>query len=77
MVRVTQGRLFLPTSDASFGMAPASAQVNDSVCIMDDGQVTYLVRKMDDRYYTSYYTFIGECFFQGAMDGEALEWDDL
>lgn len=65
----TFGRRLFLTSRGYLGLGPASAEVNDEVCLFSGGQVLYVVRKSKgDRF-----EFVGECYVHDLMDGEACD----
>ena len=63
----TSGRRLMQTQRGAIGIAPAAAQVKDMICVFYGGSVLYILRKQR----TLDYTFIGECYVHGFMDGEA------
>ena len=55
-----------------FGLAPFSAQVNDQIAIFIGSPVPYTIRKHGDTGKREW-TYIGEAYVHGFMDGEALD----
>jgi hypothetical protein len=49
-------------------MAPSLSEKGDVVCILLGCDFPVLLRKVD-----GHYTFIGECYAHGIMDGEAMK----
>ncbi|KAJ1322909.1 HET domain-containing protein [Microdochium nivale] len=67
------GRRLLITKGGHLGLAPAEAQVGDSVVVLVGAPVPHVVRRRDDSNGSdSRYTLFGECFVHGVMGGEAL-----
>jgi hypothetical protein len=50
------------------GLGPIVARKSDMICILYGCSVPVIIRKVGD-----HYLFIGECYVQGLMDGQALE----
>jgi hypothetical protein len=72
-------RQFFITQDKRIGLAPLHARQGDVVCLLFGGEVPLLLREAENGY-----TFVGECYVHGLMDGEGLvearkrahpEWD--
>jgi hypothetical protein len=58
---------FCTTENGRLGWFPRATMVGDIVCILDGGQVPYVIRPRD-----GFNQWIGECFVQGLMEGEAM-----
>ncbi|KAF7452155.1 Heterokaryon incompatibility protein [Pyrenophora tritici-repentis] len=72
---VSTGRYFVTTSRGHIGWGPRGSEIGDSVVVMPGGKVSYILRKMDNpdpsnKTTTQHYTFIGDAYIQGIMDGE-------
>jgi hypothetical protein len=52
-----------------FGLAPPETRERDVICILFGCSVPVVLRKVGR---TDRYTFVGECYVHGMMDGEAL-----
>ena len=65
------GRRLVVASDNRMGLVPSNAEIGDLVCVLLGCNVPVILRRMDDS--KEEYLFIGEAYFQGIMDGEALE----
>ncbi|KAK8108495.1 hypothetical protein PG984_014296 [Apiospora sp. TS-2023a] len=63
-----QRRLFLCRTGV-VGLGPPVVEKGDQCCIIAGGQVPYVLRPFGD---TGYF-FVGECYINGIMDGEAVE----
>ena len=50
------------------GLGPIVTRKSDMICILYGCSVPVILRKVGD-----HYLFIGECYVQGLMDGQALE----
>lgn len=59
----------LQMDDGSKGLCPASTKPGDIVVILYGGDVPYLLR---ERQVEGQYSFIGECYLDGKMDGNLL-----
>lgn len=68
----TLRRCLVITTIGQVGLAPRGTRCGDEVCILFGGDVPYIVRDHDD-----HHQFIGECYVQGIMDGEAVTKDPL
>jgi hypothetical protein len=51
------------------GLAPGTARVGDLIGIFLGGTVPYVLRPNDD----GTYSFLGECYVHGLMDGEDMK----
>ena len=60
-------RLFV-TAKGYMGIAPATAEPGDAVCILFGSQTPMVLREEGD-----HWLFVGQAYIQGIMDGEALE----
>jgi hypothetical protein len=64
---ITHGRRLFITSLGFLGLAPQASVVGDEICALLGGKVPYVIRRYGDRY-----TFVGECYIFGLMNGEVL-----
>jgi hypothetical protein len=55
------------------GWVPNSAQVGDKICIVAEAAIPFVIRPYDGETYT----FIGESYIHGAMNGEYLQEDNI
>ena len=77
----TSQRRKLRTARGYLGLAPNTAQLHDLVCVLWGGKVPYIIRvQAHGSEHHSYgthvectYSFIGEGYVHGLMDGEVLE----
>jgi hypothetical protein len=60
-----------PGKAKRFGLAPGHARVGDLICILFGCSVPVVLRRGADGP-SNTFTFVGECFVHGMMDGEAL-----
>ena len=58
------------TKTGYIGLGPASMQSNDVICIFSCARVPHILRRQEND--QSGYTFIGEVFVYGLMDGEVM-----
>ncbi|OJI85742.1 hypothetical protein ASPTUDRAFT_118842 [Aspergillus tubingensis CBS 134.48] len=61
-------RRLMISSKRYIGLVPAKAQEGDLICVLFGCSVPVILRKQGDNY-----TFIGESYVHGIMDGEAIE----
>lgn len=71
MDAVIRTRMFAITEDGRFGLVPAEAAVGDLVAILWGGEVPFVLRTGKDQTFE----LVGECYFYGIMNGEALTGD--
>lgn len=86
---MTGHRRFAYLDGGYMGLVPRRAEVGDEVFIFRGGQVPFVVRRRwgDDGVggWKREWTFVGECYVHGVMDGEAMmrlergeaEWEDV
>ncbi|KAI1746695.1 heterokaryon incompatibility protein-domain-containing protein [Xylaria castorea] len=60
---------FCVTEHGRFGHVPLNTQPGDRICVLLGGEVPFIVRPTG----RGTYTFIGECYIDGIMDGETFE----
>jgi hypothetical protein len=68
---VMGGRRFFVTKEGRLGQASLAARVGDGFFVALGAQVPFVVRRTGTG--AGGYEFVGECFLDGVMDGEALE----
>jgi len=61
-------RRFFVTCEGNMGLAPMRSRENDIICVIYGCSVPVVLREEEGSF-----TFIGECFLHGFMDGEAIE----
>ncbi len=66
---VKMSRKLVVTKDGILAMAPRLARKNDLICILYGCSVPVVLRRQHDE---ETFTFIGECYADGYMNGEAL-----
>ena len=69
VLRVAQNRVFCLTKNGNIGWAPPGAKKGDQICVLFGGQVPFVVRAKRD---SGRFQLLGETYFHGMMDGEAL-----
>jgi hypothetical protein len=62
------GRKLAITHGRSMGLVSAAARVGDEIFVLAGGQVLHTLRPKGD-----HYTYLGDCYLHGFMDGEALQ----
>lgn len=68
MTSATHRRFFV-TCNGSMGLAPMRARKNDIVCVLYGCSIPIVLREEEK----GRFSFIGECFLHGFMDGEAID----
>lgn len=89
-VRVnTYNRRFSMTKKGYVGLRSSQAAIDDRICILSGATVPFLLRPAVKRLLRHgkhrlerIYTYVGDCYVQGIMDGEAVdlpgsEWEDI
>lgn len=67
------GRTLCLTKKGLIGWCPDSAEAGDQICIVAQAAVPFVVRPYD----AETYTFVGDSYIHGAMNGEYLLHDDM
>jgi hypothetical protein len=70
----TSNRRLAWMDSGHLGLVPAAAKVGDTVHLLYGGQLLYALRRTSNSDDT--YEFVGECYFDGIMDGEAVRYDE-
>lgn len=78
---VIAGRRFFVTTTGRLGQASLGARVGDGIFVAVGAQLPFVVRETGtsvsgDAGAGSTYTFAGDCYLHGMMDGEAFEGGD-
>ena len=68
----TRMRRLCLTQKGFLGLAPKSAVIGDEIYAFLGAQVLYTSRR--NRSGTSQFTYVGECYLHGLMDGEVMAW---
>jgi hypothetical protein len=68
-------RQFFYTKNGYMGVGPIALRVGDKICGFLGGQMLYAIRPRLKSNLQEY-TFLGECYVHGFMDGEALRYRD-
>jgi hypothetical protein len=68
-------RRIFATRKRLLGLAPASAQVGDVLCVFLSGSTPFLLRPNEEGH--SSYRLVGECYVHGMMHGKALKQEGL
>ncbi|KAI1119815.1 heterokaryon incompatibility protein-domain-containing protein [Nemania abortiva] len=64
---------FCITGQGRFGQIPSKSQPGDCICVLVGGEVPFVVRPTG----RGTYTFVGECYIDGIMDGETFSGDHV
>jgi len=67
--KFTTARNMCVTTGGYLGRVPRGSEVGDKICILFGGSIPFVLQDAGD----GYFTFIGECYIHGIMDGEALK----
>jgi hypothetical protein len=70
--RCLYGRKFIASKGHLLGLGPAETQLGDIVCVIPGHQTPMLLRNAE----AGMYTFVGECYIHGIMDGEFLDFNE-
>lgn len=65
------------TCDGRIGMVPDKARKGDTICVVFGCNVPILLRQQPDAVCDNGWTFIGECFLDGFMQGECFKQPDF
>ena len=63
----TIGRSFVWSDNGYMCLAPGETQPGDQICVLLGGHVLYILRPTRESW-----SFVGECYVHGLMDGEAI-----
>ena len=63
----TIGRSLVLTDNGYMCLAPGETQPGDQICVLLGGHVLYILRPTGENW-----SFVGECYVHGLMDGEAM-----
>jgi hypothetical protein len=67
VMRLSIARKMCITSTGYLGRVPHGSVPGDKICILFGGSIPFVLRERDD----GDFTFIGEAYVHGIMDGEA------
>ena len=68
---------FFITNTGVPALGPLDTQPGDVLAIIPGGKVPYVLRKRLDSELEGSYTFVGECYVHGVMDGQLLQDNDF
>lgn len=66
-------RFFHSTKRSLFGLAPPDAKIGDCIYIIFGCTVPVVLREFSTNDDENYFEFVGECYVNGYMDGEAID----
>ena len=71
---VLDDRSFFITKEGLFGVGPTNLQPEDEIWVLYGGRVPFVLRKTTNNALQNQnsYKFIGDCYYHGVMDGQAL-----
>jgi hypothetical protein len=69
LLRKSGNRCLGRTTNGDLGSMPGGTKVGDKICVFYGGTVPYTIRPCGN----GEYRFLGECYFDGFMDGEAMD----
>lgn len=64
------GRRLARLENGKIAVVPAATKVRDKIAVLSGGKVLYTLRASNEQ---GRYTFIGECYVDGCMDGALME----
>lgn len=68
------GECFFKANNGRYGLCPPTAKKDDVVAVLQGGDVPFLLRPLDAHGSSGCrYQLVGECFFDGYMQGEAFD----
>ncbi|OTA93661.1 hypothetical protein M434DRAFT_30798 [Hypoxylon sp. CO27-5] len=73
---LASGRKFFISKKGYLGLAPEDAQQGDEIWVLNGGRVPLILRplgKIMERYSKPEYTFVGDSYVHGIMDGEFVD----
>ncbi|KAF1828453.1 hypothetical protein BDW02DRAFT_239197 [Decorospora gaudefroyi] len=70
--RVAGGRELIVGYGWRLGLAHRSVCEGDLICIVHGSEVPLVLRRLT----SGYYRLMGQCYFEGAMRGEEVTWDE-
>ncbi|KAF2132337.1 hypothetical protein P153DRAFT_429489 [Dothidotthia symphoricarpi CBS 119687] len=78
LARITWNRKLIGTRSGYIGMAHNRCEIGDEIWLLAGGQVPYVLRPCDAKPHesndsTPRYTFQGDCYIHGIMEGEFFE----
>ncbi|KIM93997.1 hypothetical protein OIDMADRAFT_149627 [Oidiodendron maius Zn] len=65
----TVSRTFFVSRQGYIGLVPEISKEGDIICVFAGADVPHVIREAGDRSYT----FVGECYVHGLMNGEAMD----
>ncbi|KAE9966829.1 hypothetical protein BLS_006782 [Venturia inaequalis] len=69
---ISYGRTLFKGIGDRYGLATTDIQVGDLICILHGSSVPMILRGLS----SNTYQFIGQCYFEDCMHGEAVTWDE-
>ena len=71
-------RCFFMSSSGYIGLVPSTTMIGDRVCVLTGGRTPYILRPshkktVEDVSDSPEYTFVGDAYVHGLMDGEAFD----
>jgi hypothetical protein len=73
--RLIDGRQYVTIEGGYMGLVPQSMKVGDEIFMLTGGQVLYALRRNGNGSgERKAFSFLGEAYVHGLMDGEALQW---
>ena len=71
-------RRFFISSSGYIGLVPSATMIGDRICVLSGGRMPYVLRPChkktgEDVSDSLEYTFIGDAYVHGLMDGEAFD----
>ncbi|GME47965.1 HET-domain-containing protein [Neofusicoccum parvum] len=63
----------METAEGKFGFTRKETKPGDTIVILHGARIPYALRKTEDE---SKYQIVGNCYIEGIMDGEAVDWEE-
>jgi hypothetical protein len=70
---VCKGRALAMLSNFWLALAPQQVQPGDCICVLHGSTVPWVLRPTDEE---GKYEVVGQCFVDGIMYGEAVNWEE-
>jgi hypothetical protein len=74
MISMYRLRMLMITAKGYLGVAPIAAQQKDIISILVGCSTPMILRPVAVEGFECLFVLVGECYIEGLMDGEALEW---
>ena len=69
VTKICRGRTILELDQRFVALGPPNTEPGDAICILHGSKLPVVLRRQDDKW-----RFIGQCYVDGVMFGEAVTW---